>query len=215
MAKNNNYGNYILSDKTVDYKLFGYNKRDLTIYKHKFVSKDKITIQFLDIHVERINPNPYIRNLPFYKTICNICGDIFWRKKSYDNYKRSMCGFKCQGKAMSETFKIRTFEHPGINSSGYPCFRIKGRQITCHRYVMELHLGRKLKTEELIHHIDMDKLNYDISNLYLTDRDAHVTIHGTYNELCSELMNNFDKYSGIRFNRETGEYYLINKENKC
>ena len=212
MAKNNDYGNYILSDETVDYKLFGYNKRDLTQYKHEIISKDKIFVHYLDKHVERLNSNPYIRKLPFYKTICDICGNTFWRKKSYDKYKRSMCGFKCQGDALAEQVTIRSFEKPGINSWGYPCFRIKGRQITCHRYAMELHLGRKLKTEELIHHIDMDKLNYDITNLYLTDRDSHVTIHGTYNELCSELMNNFDKYSGVRFNKETGRYYLINKE---
>ena len=212
MAKNNNYGNYILSDVTVDYELFGYNRRDLTQFKHQFVSKNKLTIQYLDIHVERLNPNPYIRNLPFYKTICDICGDIFWRKKSYDNYKRSMCGHKCQGKAMSETFRIRSFENPGINSSGYPCFRIEYKQWTCHKYAMELYLGRKLTTEEVVHHIDMDKLNYDISNLYLTNRDNHIIIHGTYNELCAELMHNYHKYSGIGFNKETGKYYLINQQ---
>ena len=212
MAKNNNYGNYILSDALVDYKLFGYNKRDLTQYKHQFVSKNKLTIQYLDIHVERLNPNPYIRNLPFYKTVCDICGNTFWRKKSYDKYKRNMCGYKCQGDALYNNVKKRTFENPGINSYGYPCFVDRGRQITCHRYAMELYLGRKLKTEELIHHIDMDKLNYDISNLYLTNRDSHVTIHGTYNELCSELINNYDKYSGIEFNRKKGIYYLIKKE---
>ena len=105
MAKNNNYGNYILSDAPVDYKLFGYNKRDLTQYKHQFVSKNKLTIQYLDIHVERLNPNPYIRNLPFYKTVCDICGNTFWRKKSYDKYKRNMCGYKCQGDALYNSVK--------------------------------------------------------------------------------------------------------------
>ena len=149
MAKNNNYGNYILSDVTVDYELFGYNRRDLTQFKHQFVSKNKLTIQYLDIHVERLNSDPYIRNLPFYKTICNICNKTYWRKKSYDKYKRNMCGFKCQGNALAKQVRIRTFEHPGINSYGYPCFVDQRRQITCHRYAMELHLGRKLTSEEI------------------------------------------------------------------
>jgi len=210
MAKNNDYGNYILSNVIVDYELFGYNNRNLTQYKHEIISKDKIFVHYLDKYVERPNSNPYIRKLPFYRTTCDICGDTFWRKKSYDKYKRSMCGFKCQGDALYNNTKKRTFENPGINSYGYPCFVDRGRRITCHRYAMELHLGRKLRTEELIHHIDMDKLNYDISNLYLTNRDVHVTIHGTYNELCTELMNNYHKYSGIEFNKETGKYYLVN-----
>ena len=212
MAKNNDYGNYILSDVTVDYELFGYNRRDLTQFKHQFVSKNKLTIQYLDIHVERLNSDPYIRNLPFYKTICNICNKTYWRKKSYDKYKRNMCGFKCQGNALAKQVRIRTFEHPGINSYGYPCFVDQRRQITCHRYAMELHLGRKLKTKELVHHIDMDKLNYDISNLFLCTRESHIVLHGTYNKLCSELMNNYDKYCGVGFNKETGKYYLKEKE---
>ena len=211
MAKNNNYGNYILSYITVDYELFGYNRRDLTQFKHQFVSKNKLTIQYLDIHVERLDSDPYIRNLPFYKTICDICNKTYWRKKSYDKYKRNMCGFKCQGDALAERVTIRSFEHPGINTSGYPCFRIKGRQITCHRHVMELYLGRQLTEKEIVHHIDMDKLNYDISNLFLCTRESHIVLHGTYNKLCSELMNNYDKYCGIEFNKETGKYYLKEK----
>ena len=209
MPKNNNYGNYILSDKSVNYKLNGYNNRDLTKYKHEIISNNKIVVHFLDIHVERLNPDPYIRRLPFYKIICDICSGLFWRKKSYDNYKKNMCGYKCQGKAMSDKFKIRSFESPGINSWGYPCFRIERKQITCHRWAMELHLGRELKTDELVHHIDMDKMNYDISNLHLCTRDSHIVIHGTYNECCKSLMKNPGQ---IAFNRKIGRYYLINQQ---
>ena len=211
MAKNNDYGNYILSDEVVDYRLFGYNNRDLTKYKHEFISEDKLVIHYLDKHVERPNSNPYIRKLPFYRTICDVCNDIYWRKKSYDNYKRNMCSFKCQGNALAEQVTIRSFEHPGINSWGYPCFRIKGKQTTCHRYTMELHLGRQLTSEEMVHHIDMDKLNYDISNLFLCTRESHIVLHGTYNELCSELMNNYDKYCSMKFNKKEGKYYLKEK----
>lgn len=46
-----------------------------------------------------------------------------------------------------------------------------------HRYIMEIHLGRKLKRQEIIHHIDGNKLNNNISNLKLTTQNNHMKIH--------------------------------------
>lgn len=46
-----------------------------------------------------------------------------------------------------------------------------------HRIVMEKHIGRKLKYEERIHHIDGNKKNNDISNLVLF---SSPTEHGRY-----------------------------------
>jgi hypothetical protein len=48
-----------------------------------------------------------------------------------------------------------------------------------HRYVMEKSLGRKLTKNEIVHHIDHDKLNNDISNLELTSRSEHMRHHST------------------------------------
>jgi len=38
---------------------------------------------------------------------------------------------------------------------------------------MELHLGRKLSTDEHVHHIDGNKLNNDIQNLTILSRSDH------------------------------------------
>lgn len=46
-----------------------------------------------------------------------------------------------------------------------------------HRVVMEKKLGRKLKTNELVHHIDHDKHNNHPNNLQLVTRAEHARIH--------------------------------------
>lgn len=46
-----------------------------------------------------------------------------------------------------------------------------------HRIVMERFLGRKLKSEEHIHHIDGDTLNNSPSNLQIVTSSEHLKIH--------------------------------------
>ncbi len=46
-----------------------------------------------------------------------------------------------------------------------------------HRLVMERHLGRELSPNEIVHHIDGNKLNNDISNLVITTRSKHIEEH--------------------------------------
>lgn len=46
-----------------------------------------------------------------------------------------------------------------------------------HQIIMEKHIGRKLKKDEVVHHIDGNKRNNEISNLLLTTRSEHAKIH--------------------------------------
>ncbi len=59
-----------------------------------------------------------------------------------------------------------------------------------HRLVMEKHLGRKLKSNERIHHIDFDKTNNKIENLYLFQNSIS---HNKYHRL---LRNSVMKILG-------------------
>jgi len=60
--------------------------------------------------------------------------------------------------------------HPRANKMGYVCE---------HRLVMEKHIGRYLRKEESVHHIDGDKSNNIIENLQLfaTDKEHLKTCH--------------------------------------
>ena len=58
-----------------------------------------------------------------------------------------------------------------------------GSTIDEHRHIMQLHLGRKLDTNECVHHIDGNPRNNELSNLELKSRSEHSKEHwvdGTY-----------------------------------
>lgn len=76
-----------------------------------------------------------------------------------------------------------------------------------HLVVMENHLGRQLKKEEIIHHIDGDKINNDISNLWLTSSENHRKAHNSLQNIGYYLF----KSGIINFDKEKGEYFLVKK----
>lgn len=59
----------------------------------------------------------------------------------------------------------------------HPCCDKKGYVLE-HRYIMEKHIGRILHSEEIVHHIDENRSNNDISNLLLLpNKSAHMKLH--------------------------------------
>lgn len=74
-----------------------------------------------------------------------------------------------------------------------------------HRRVMQDLLGRKLKPNELIHHIDGGKLNNSPENLYLCRSVSHHRdIHNGLEEIAFELY----KMGYIEFDNESGTYKM-------
>lgn len=52
-----------------------------------------------------------------------------------------------------------------------------GKRRLRYRVAIEKKLGRRLKSSEIVHHIDEDSLNDKIDNLQLVTRSKHAKIH--------------------------------------
>lgn len=105
--------------------------------------------------------------------ICEACHRPFMAPMK--NVKR---GF---GRFCSHSCSMRTARWKGgkrIDDHGYVRIYDKnGRYRREHRVVMEQHLGRPLKTHEIVHHKNRDKTDNRVDNLEITNRPSHSSLH--------------------------------------
>lgn len=113
------------------------------------------------------------------KSICTLRSNSRRRKDGLD-----LC-WKC-----SQNKKYRKipngemneqWEH-GITVGGYR--RIfdpeRGKRVLEHTYILEKNIGRRLKQGEMIHHIDLDKINNSVENLFLcANKSEHFLLHSS------------------------------------
>lgn len=128
------------------------------------------------------------------KSSCVVCSILI----DFDKWgsPKKTCGPKCLTLLRSQVGKVKnnppsrlgarilTAKHKHITSQGYvelhegnsPALRILE-----HRYIMEQQLGRKLTSQEHVHHMDGNKQNNSINNLMLfPNASEHSKYHIRY-----------------------------------
>lgn len=123
--------------------------------------------------LKKKNPELYSR-INYHAYACPVCKKIFY---SVEN-DRVFCSCKCYGKNAS---KIYSHNLQNNKEAG----RIRHK--LSYREKIKAHLGREIGRDEVVHHIDGNLLNNDISNLAVMSRAEHGKFHTEKYRLTNEI----------------------------
>ncbi len=105
---------------------------------------------------------------------------------------RGKCGKKSKNAIQNIRKAVSKANFKGgihIDNSGYTRIYIydedplKGTVHYLHRYLMEIHLRRELLSDEIVHHIDLNKLNNNLWNLELMTKKGHDQLHSSLRKM--------------------------------
>lgn len=91
------------------------------------------------------------------------------------------------------------------NNSEYKSRFYNGEKIFEHRENAEKKIRRKLLKNEIVHHIDGDKKNNSLNNLYVCkDKSEHMRLHDNLEKITMQLV----KEGIVKFDEEKKEYFI-------
>ena len=141
---------------------------------------EKLAIEYLSL--EKIKP--YLKKSRI--KICKECERPFVIRQSVYN-KRVTCSLKCAAKMRTRLFKGKNAPNwkggKSINFLGWTWVycpehpKSHNNYVAEHRLIMEKEIGRRLESEEIVHHINGIKTDNRIENLELHNRSSHGMLH--------------------------------------
>jgi hypothetical protein len=130
------------------------------------------------------------------------CGKTFYRQKSREKYNNGnhYCSRKCRDQHYAGERHHNWQGGRFVNEDGYvmvakslippeflPMLNKGQKTLFEHRLVMAMHLGRPLESWEVVHHVDHNRSNNDISNLELHSAHEHAGITASERKLLARI----------------------------
>lgn len=119
--------------------------------------------------------------IPLIAVACSACAAIVYRKPSYQaHYTLAACSRACSGKLAGLANKGRRYTpaervvHGGYVRVRHP---VTGRWVKEHRLIAEQRLGRTLRPDEFVHHINHVKTDNRWENLRVMTPAEHMSHH--------------------------------------
>ncbi len=118
---------------------------------------------------------------------CLLCDKKFYRppsaiKKGENKYCSKECGYKDK-RGVLKNIKPLEEKTWRITRRGYLSTTVRRKRILQHRWFMEKHIGRPLRPDEKVHHINGVKTDNRISNLVIVGDSEHSK---TYKQLLKD-----------------------------
>ena len=159
------------------------------------ICKDEKEVRFVDILKCRTNQGSDIDYCLPCSRMKKASGkdNPMHSQQAKDNIRKTRLG-------RSKTYKDgdlgRQVTHR-VSKQGYIIKQRDGIRIPEHRTILQESLGRKLSPEEIIHHINGDKKDNSLSNMFLTTKKGHAQLHAQLEQVALDLVRRgaiiFDK----------------------